>query len=93
MISTSFTGTNNIRRHPNNLESLKTNFQRLFEEFMTIPRSHLVLVGMIPSPCTDASSKKTFVEASSFLKVVFTFPSIKQKIKQVSCKLKIESLL
>ena len=75
----SFTGTNNIRREPKNLGKLKNDFQKLVNEFLTIPNSHLVLVGMIPSPCTDASSKETFAEASSFLKVVFTFLSIKLK--------------
>ena len=69
-------GTNNVRRHPENLQQLKRDFERLFYEFLAIPDAHLVFVGLIPSLVTDDKSKATFVAASNFLKVVLSLHSI-----------------
>ena len=69
---TTIIGTNNVRRHPENLPQLKRDFEKLFYEFLDIPDAHLVFVGLIPSLLTDEKSKGTFVEASNFLKVVFS---------------------
>jgi lysophospholipase L1-like esterase len=59
-------GTNNIRREESPQLFLHY-FSQVIQHCATIPKAHVVLVGLLPSPQTDTTTKALFREASKML--------------------------